>query len=45
MARKTNVGRNLVTFEAEDAVVMDILDRAEKRGRGEKSKLINEAIR
>ena len=45
MARKTNVGRNIVTFEAEDAVVMDILDRAEKRGRGEKSKLINEAIR
>lgn len=34
-----------VTFQAEDEAVQDLLERAEKRGRGEKSKLINEAIR
>lgn len=34
-----------VTFQAEDAAVQDILKRAKKLGRGEVSKLINEAIR
>lgn len=34
-----------ITFQAEDSAVNDILTRAEKLGRGEKSKLINEAIR
>lgn len=34
-----------VTFQAEDAAVQDILARTKKRGRGEVSKLVNEAIR
>ena len=34
-----------ITFQAEDAAVLDILERAKKLGRGGVSKLINEAIR
>lgn len=34
-----------VTFQAEDAAVQNILARTKKLGRGEVSKLINEAIR
>ena len=34
-----------ITFQVEDDAIQDLLARAEKRGRGEKSRLINEAIR
>lgn len=34
-----------VTFQAEDAAVQNILERTRKLGRGEVSRLINEAIR
>lgn len=34
-----------VTFQADDAAVQDLLNRTKKLGRGEVSRLINEAIR
>ncbi|MGN6556301.1 MAG: hypothetical protein ACTHLW_21530 [Verrucomicrobiota bacterium] len=37
--------RDIITFEAEDASVLDILERAKAKGRGRFSQMINEAIR